>query len=87
MNIYRAGMKAQLIVVESLLDQHSLEGIPGRPRLPLTLGTTPSLGKTPGDAFESVSGKLELPSIEDQTWRLSWEEGEAKARWGEGLRH
>lgn len=50
MNIYRAGMKEQLIVVESLLDQHSLEDFPRR-RLPLTLGTTPSLGETSGDAL------------------------------------
>lgn len=33
MNIYRARMRGRLIVVESLLDQHSLEDIPRRMRL------------------------------------------------------
>lgn len=73
-------MKEQLIVGESLLDQHSLEDFLRRRRLPLTLGTTPSLGETSGDALESISGKLELTSIEAQPWRLPWEEGDAKAK-------
>lgn len=65
------------------MDQHSSEDIPRRRQLPLTLGTNPSIGETPGDALEFIGGRLELTSIETQTWRLPWE-GEAQARWGLG---
>lgn len=52
MNIYRARMRERLIVVESLLDQHSVEDIPWRMRPLLILGTiNPSVRETLGEAL------------------------------------
>lgn len=52
MNIYRARMRERLSVVESLLDQHSLEDIPWRMRPLLVLGTiNPSVRETLGEAL------------------------------------